>query len=161
MFERFGEFDSAEEINECAAGLVDEKDFDSLYEMAAENGLSRDDVDDYLEDIMGSLCNDRMAALGKLEVEEKALKATHVMVDWVSYIKTQCIKDEQMARAVRMKGKSLVGCMGAILKEAYNTRMKVPAEIVKAAGIGAGRVELGMPGMARVNEIIKSYYLGK
>ena len=161
MFEKFGEFNSAEEINECAAGLKDEGDEESLYAMAEENGLAKEDVEDYLDDAVDELCNVSMAALGKLEVEEKALKTSHVMVDWVSYIKTQCIKDEMMARAVRMKGKTLVGCMGAILKEAYNTRMKVPAEIVKAAGIGAGRVELGMPGMARVNEIIKSYYLGK
>lgn len=161
MFEKFGEFNSAEEINECAAGLKEEGDEKSLYAMAEENGLAKEDVEDYLDDCVDELCNVSMAALGKLEVEEKALKATHVMVDWVSYIKTQCIKDEMMARAVRMKGKSLVGCMGAILKEAYKTRMSVPAEIVKAAGIGAGKVDLGMPGMARVNEIIKSYYLGK
>ena len=161
MFEKFGEFNSAEEINECAAGLKEEGDEESLYAMAEENGLAKEDVEDYLDDAVDELCNVSMAALGKLEVEEKALKTSHVMVDWVSYIKTQCIKDEMMARAVRMKGKTLVGCMGAILKEAYNTRMKVPAEIVKAAGIGAGRVELGMPGMAKVNEIIKFYYLGK
>ena len=161
MFDKFGEFNSAEEINECAAGLKDEGDEQSLYDLAEENGLAKEDVEDYLDDVVDELCNTSMAALGKLEVEEKALKVTHVMVDWTSYIKTQCIKDEMMARAVRMKEKTLVGCMGAILKEAYNTRMTVPAEIVKAAGIGAGRVELGMPGMARVNEIIKSYYLGK
>ena len=161
MFEKFGEFNSAEEINECAAGLKEEGDEESLYAMAEENGLAKEDVEDYLDDAVDELCNVSMAALGKLEVEEKALKTSHVMVDWVSYIKTQCIKDEMMARAVRMKGKTLVGCMGAILKEAYNTRMRVPDKIVKAAGIGAGRVELGMPGMAKVNEIIKSYYLGK
>lgn len=161
MFDKFGEFNSAEEINKCAAGLKDEEDKESLYVMAEENGLAKEDVEDYLDDMVDELCNVSMAALGKLEVEEKELKATHVMVDWVSYIKTQCIKDEMMARAVRMKGKTLVGCMGAILKEAYNTRMRISDEIVKAAGIGAGRVELGMPGMARVNEIIKSYYLGK
>ena len=161
MFEKFGEFNSAEEINECAAGLKAEGDKESLYVMAEENGLAKEDVDDYLDDAVDELCNVSMAALGKLEVEEKALKTTHVMADWVSYIKTQCIKEEKMARTVRMKGKTLVGCMGAILKEAYNTRMSVPAEIVKAAGIGTSRVELGMPGMARVNEIIKSYYLGK
>ena len=161
MFDKFGEFNSAEEINMCAAGLKDEGDEQSLYDLAEENGLAKEDVEDYLDDTVDELCNTSMAAIGKLEVEEKALKTTHVMVDWVSYIKTQCIKDEEMARAVRMKGKTLVGCMGAVLKEAYNTRMSVPAEIVKAAGIGASRVELGMPGMARVNEIIKSYYLGK
>lgn len=161
MFEKFGEFNSAEEINACAAGLKDEGDEASLYALAEENGLAKEDVEDYLDDCMDKLCNPLTAAIGKLEVEEKATKVEHAMTDWVGYIKTQCIKDEQMARAVRMKGKTLVGCMGAVLKVAYNTRMDVPAEIVKAAGIGNCKVQLGMPGMARVNEIIKSYYLGK
>ena len=161
MFEKFGEFNSAEEINECAAGLADEQDFDSLYVMAAENGLTKEDVDDYLEDIMGSLCSPMQAALGKIEVEAAELKPEQIMVDWVSYINTQCIKDEQMARAVRMKGKSLKGCIGAIMKEAFAHQMKIDKDIIKAAGVNAGRVTLGMPGMIRVNEIIRSYYLGK
>lgn len=161
MFEKFGEFDSAEEINACAAGLKDEGDEDALYALAEENGLAKEDVEDYLDDCVDELCNLSMAAIGKLEVEEKELKVEHVMVDWVTYIKTLCIKDEKMARAVRKKGKTIVGCMGEILKEAYKTRMKVPASIVQAAGIGNARVELGMPGMARVNEIIRIYYLGE
>lgn len=161
MFEKFGEFNSAEEINECAAGLVDEKDFNSLYEMAAENGLTKEDVEDYLYDIMGSLCNPMQAALGKIEVEAAELKPQQIMVDWVSYINTQCIKDEQMARAVRTKGKSLKGCIGAILKDAFAHQITIDKDIIKAAGINAGRVTLGIPGMVRANEIIKSYYLGK
>ena len=39
MFDRFGEFDSYEEINEAAEGLFNEGDLESLRLMAAENGL--------------------------------------------------------------------------------------------------------------------------
>lgn len=161
MFDKFGEFNSAEEINECAAGLKAEGDEQSLYDLAAENGLAKEDVEDYLDDGMDVLCNPMQAALGKIEVEAAELKPQQIMVDWVSYINTQCIKDEQMARAVRMKGKTLKGCIGAILKEAFAHQMNIDKDIIKAAGVSAGKVTLGMPGMVRVNEIIKSYYLGK
>ncbi len=161
MFEKFGEFDSAEEINECAAGLRDEGDELSLYEMAEENGLAKEDVEEYLDGCMEHLCNPIMAAIGKIEVEEKELKPQQIMVDWVNYIKTQCTQDIEMACAVRRKGKSLKNCIGAILKEAFAHQMNIDRDIIKAAGVRAGRVTLGMPGMARVNEIIKAYYLGK
>lgn len=161
MFEKFGEFDSAEEINKCAAGLKEEGDEQSLYDMAEENGLAKEDVEDYLDDCMDKLCNPLMAALGKIAVEENELKPQQIMVDWVNYIKTQCTQDEQMARAVRKKDKSLKNCIGAILKESFAHQMTIDKDIIKAAGISAGRVTLGMPGMARVNEIIKSYYIGK
>lgn len=161
MFEKFGEFDSAEEINECAAGLKDEGDEQSLYEMAEENGLAKEDVEDYLDGLEVNLCNPLTAAIGKIEAEAKELKVQQIMVDWVSYINTQCIKDENMARAVRKKGKSLKNCIGAILKEAFANQMNIDKDIIKAAGVSAGRVTLGMPGMTKANEIIRSYYLGK
>ena len=161
MFEKFGEFDSAEEINACAAGLKDEGDEESLYAMAEENGIDRADVEDYIEDVMECLCNETTAAIGKIEAEGKELKPQQIMVDWITYINTQCIKDVQMARAVRKKGKTLKGCIGAILKESFDHQMQIDKDIIKAAGVSAGRVTLGMPGMVRVNEIIKAYYLGK
>lgn len=161
MFEKFGEFDSAEEINACAAGLKDEGDEESLFAMAEENGIDKADVEDYLDGCMDTLCNPMVAAIGKIEVEAKELKPQQIMVDWVSYINTQCVKDVNMAIAVRRKGKTLKDCIGAILKEAFAHQMQIDKDVIKAAGVKAGEVTLGMPGMARVNEIIKSYYLGK
>lgn len=159
MFDKFGEFGSAEEINACAAGLRDEGDEESLYDMAEENGIDREDVEDYLDGCMDELCSPVMAAIGKLKVEACELKPRQIMADWVDYIRTQCIKDERVARAVRKKGKSVKGCIGAVLKEAFAHQMQIDKEILKAAGVNAGKVTLGIPGMARANEIIKSYYL--
>ena len=34
-------------------------------------------------------------------------------------------------------------------------------EIIKAAGVSAGKVTLGIPGMARAKQIITDYYMGK
>lgn len=39
MFEKFGEFDSCEEINMAAQGLYEEGDIKSLRALAKENGL--------------------------------------------------------------------------------------------------------------------------
>ena len=39
MFEKFGEFDSCEEINMAAQGLYEEGDIKSLHALAKENGL--------------------------------------------------------------------------------------------------------------------------
>ncbi len=160
MFEKFGEFDSVEELNECAAGLKVEGDKESLYVLAEENGLEKEDVDDYLDDCMEHLANPLMAALGKIAVEKKRLNPQHIMVDWVSYIETQCTQDEAIARAVRKKDKSIKGCIAEILKAAFKIQIPIDAEILKAAGV-TGRVTLGMPGMLKVREIINNYYLGK
>ena len=69
MFEKFGEFDSAEEINKSAEGLKAEGDTESLLALAKENGIDEDDVYDYLDDVVDELCNPLMAAMGKLQVE--------------------------------------------------------------------------------------------
>lgn len=162
MFEVFGEFDSAEEINASAAGLKEEGDIESLYTLAKENGLEKEDVDDYVEGYVDTLvANPLMAALGKIEVEEKELKPEHIMTDWVTYIKTKCAQDERVAIAVRKKGKSIKGCIAAILKYSFGIRKTVDKDIVKEAGISAGRVDLGIPGMLEVREIIDKYYLGE
>lgn len=150
------------EINECAEGLKNEGDKESLYEMAAENGLEKEDVDDYLEGYVEKLITTPlMAALGKIEVEEKELKPEHIMADWVAYIKTKCAQDGRVAIAVRKKGKSIKGCIAEIFKYSNEIRKPVDKEILEAAGFKGARVELGMPGMAEVLGIINRYYLGK
>ena len=70
LFERFGEFDSAEELNATAEGLKEEGDMESLKALAVENGLEEADAEDYMDDIVPTLANRLLAALGKLKVEE-------------------------------------------------------------------------------------------
>ena len=160
MFEKFGEFDSAEEINESAEGLKEEGDTESLYAMAKENGLEKEDVDDYLDGYTNELVNPLMAALGKIAVEEENLKPKHIMVDWVDYIKTQCVVNEDVARAVRRKGKSIKECIATILKYSFSIRAAVDKDICRAAGVDNARVDLGIPNAAKVKELINKYYLG-
>ena len=41
MFEKFGEFDSSEEINRAAAAQLKEGDIEAVYAIAEENGLDK------------------------------------------------------------------------------------------------------------------------
>ncbi|MDE7247646.1 MAG: hypothetical protein K2N43_07140, partial [Lachnospiraceae bacterium] len=96
---------------------------------------------------------------GKIEVEAKEVKCTEIMEDWVEYIKAQCFEKQEVARAVRRKGKSLSGCIAALLTWSFKHQNPVDKEIMKAAGVTAGRCTLGIPGMARAKKIITDYYL--
>ena len=47
MFDIFGEFNSAEEINEAAAAQLQEGDTDAVMTIARENGIDEDDAQEY------------------------------------------------------------------------------------------------------------------
>ncbi len=160
MFDKFGEFDSAEEINELAQNLFNEGDIESIKALAAENGLEGWTVDNYIEGYEPVFVDAAEAAIGKIEIEQKNLKPKDIMVDWCEYIKTSSMEDEEMARAVRKKGKSLKSCIGEILKWAFAHQVDVDKDIVKAAGVKASKITLGMPGRAEAKKIIREYYLG-
>lgn len=160
MFDRFGEFDSAAEINETAANLRREGDLESLKVLASENGIDPDVLEVFEDGTLLYICDEMSAAIGKIEVEEKNVDCAEIMEDWVGYIKTQCSKDPQIARAVRKKGKSLAGCIAAILAWSFKHQHNVDQKILKAANVTAGRCTLGIPGMATAHQIIRDYYLG-
>ena len=161
MFDKFGEFDSAEEINETAAGLLEEGDLDGLREMAKENGFDEDDVQDYIDGIYPELANTYTAAWNKLEVEMKELKVCEIMEDWVEYIRIKMEEEEEMQRAIRKKGKSLQGCIAALLKWSWEHQNPVNKEVLKEAGVKDPRVTLGIPGMGTAKRVITKYYLGR
>ena len=161
MFDKFGEFDSAEEINKAAAVQLAERDTQAIYKLAKENGIDAEEVDDYIDGITTELVNPLMAALGKLRVEAEELKPAEIMEDWLTYIKGQCMNNAELAAAVRKRGKSLRGCIAALLKWSFANAKDVDKDIIKAAGISAPRVTLGIPGMGRAKKIIMDYYIGR
>lgn len=160
MFDKFGEFDSHTELNEAAAGQKEQGDHEALFELAAENGIDKEDAQDYIDGIADELATPLMAAFGKLEVEAEELKPYEIMEDWLSYIRIRCEEDKGMAAAVRKKGKSLKGCIGELLKWSFKNQRDVDKDILKAAGVNAGRCTLGIPGMGRAKKIITEYYMG-
>lgn len=161
LYEKFGEFDSAEELNMSAEGLLKEGDTESLIALAKENGIDKEDAKDYIDGCMDVLASPIAAALGKLEIECEELKPEQIMEDWLGYIRIQCTESEEMAAAVRRKGKSLRGCIATLLKWSFKHQKNVDKDILKEAGVNAGRVTLGIPGMGTAREIIRTYYLGK
>ena len=161
MFDKFGEMNSYKEINELAENLFNEGDTESLRVMAKENGIQKDFVEMYLQGDIPVLCDPLTAALGKIDVEAAELKPKEIMEDWVEYLRGQCMENDMLAYQVRKKGKSLKGCIAALLKWSFGNQQQIDKEIIKAAGITAGRVTLGIPGMARAKKIIMDYYMGK
>ncbi len=161
MFEKFGEMSSYTEINELAKNLLEEGDLDSLKEMAKENGIPDDYVEMYLEDAIPTLCDATTAAIGKIDMECAELKPKELMLDWVEYIKGLCMENEMIAHQVRKKGKTLQGCIAVLLKYSFKNQITVDKEIIKAAGVSAGKVTFGIPGMAKAKELIRDYYMGE
>lgn len=160
MFDKFGELNNCEEINELAENLFNEGDIDSLKVMAKENGIQEDFVEMYLQGDIPVLCDALTAALGKIDIEAAELKPKEIMEDWVEYLRGQCVEDDTLARQVRKKGKSLKGCIAALLSWSFKNQQTINEDIIKKAGVTAKKVTLGIPGMGRAKQIIKDYYMG-
>ena len=161
MFERFGEFGSAEEINETAVNLRREGDTESIMELAEENGIEAEIAEVFIAGDLLYLCDAMTAAIGKIDVECRELKPKEIMQDWTEYIKARCFEDGRMAAAVRAKGKSLKGCIAALLGWSFGNQIPVDKDILKEAKVSAGRVTLGIPGIGTAKRIITDYYMGK
>lgn len=167
MFDRFGEFDSAEEINRTAAGLLAEGDMESLKVLAEENGIDKEDAQDYAGGCVDVLATPLMAALGKIEMECRELKLQGVLTDWKDTAVELCTEDPELQKAVRKKGKCLKNCMAAILRFAFENKVPVSEAVVKATRVThngkeeamRGPVYLGFPNRRETKQIIRDYYM--
>ena len=154
MFEKFGEFDSCEEINMAAQGLYEEGDTKSLDVLAKENGLE-DMLEIYLtqtpDDITSGevwLCDPISAAIGKLKVEQKeASNWSFLADDVVGYLAGNC-DDEVFARAVRKKGKRIEKAAALVAEESKKHKVIIPG--------GGGTCNYCGP--MQGYQIIKKYY---
>lgn len=116
MFDIFGEFNSAEEINLAAEGLKKEGDLENLIILAKENGIEEEFVQAFIEDYIPSITDVTNAAMGKLSVEKENIKSQMPVRPIVDYLSTICI-DESIARTVRSKKKSLKECIAEVEKK--------------------------------------------
>jgi hypothetical protein len=166
MFDKFGEFDSVEELNRAAAAQKAEGDEEALKALAVENGLDPEDAEDYMDDVTDILATPLQAAIGKLQVEAKDLKIEGVLVDWKDSIVELCMEDETMQAAVRKKGKYLKDCLAALLRYSFEHKVQVSDAVVKATKVTHnGREEpmrrplyLGIPNRKEVKQICRKYY---
>ena len=167
MFDKFGEFDSAEEMNRAAEAQLKEGDLDAIRAIAKENGIDKEDAEDYIDGYAVQLATPLMAAMGKLTVEEKDLKLEGIVKDWKDSIVEQCTNDEQLAMAVRRKGKYLKNCIAELLRFAFENKVQISDKIVDVTQVmHNGKLEkmrkplyLGIPSRADVKRIVRKYYL--
>lgn len=159
MFDKFGAM-TFDELNKTAEGLKMEGDIESLILLAEENGLAKEDAEDYADGVVDTFVTPVEAALGKIRVESYHLNINlsttlSGMKNLIIYMISQ---DGEMQIAACDPEKSLAECLAKLVKEASRTRYKLPDEIAAAAGIPT--VYMGDISKERAREIIKAYYGG-
>ena len=167
MFDKFGEFNSAEELNKKAAELKTAGDLGKLKDLAIENGLDPEDAEDYMDGAVDTLTNPLMAALGKLDVEAKELELDGMLLDWLAELKSMCADSGAMAVAVRRTGNELASCIGAMIAYGFEHKTQVSDKIVDVTKVRHnGKLVplrkpcyLGAPNKAEVKKIVQAYYL--
>lgn len=169
MFEKYGEFDSVEELDRAAAAQLAEGDTEAVIAIAVENGIDKEEAEDYIDGCTGELATPLMAALGKLKLEVEELEIKGVLTDWKDSLIEECMKDTEMCLAVRKTGKCLRDCMALLIRFAFENKVQVSHKIVSVTKVtNNGKEEamreplfLGVPNKAEVKRLIKAYYLGQ
>lgn len=168
MFDKFGEFDSAEELNRAAEAQFKEGDEEAIYAIAEENGIDREDADDYMDGCMPTLTTVIGAACGKIRVEAKDLELKGVVSDWKDVLLEECMNSLELCIAVRKKDKSLKCCLAKMIRFAFENKVQVSDKIVNVTKVTnhgkeeslRGPLYLGIPSKADAKRIIREYYLG-
>lgn len=174
MFDRFGEFDSAEEINKKAAELKAAGDEDNLKKLALENGFEIEDAEDYVDGAIDELCSPLMAAVAKLELECKELGFKSTNRNWlvdVVDVLTEYAGDPKIAAGIRRKGKRLADYMAMLISYSFENKFKVPDEIVSKVKIRMhkdskpqafkGPLYIGIPDKLTIKKLALEFYVGK
>lgn len=168
MFDKFGEFDSAEELNRAAAAQFKEGDEKAIYDIAKENGIDMEDAEDYMDGVIEELVTVRSAAIGKLKVESEDLELKGIVSDWKDALVEECMESEDLCVAVRKKDKSLKCCLAKLIRFAFENKVQVSNKIVSETKVTnhgkeealRGPLYLGIPSKADTKNLIREYYLG-
>lgn len=179
MFDTYGEFDSFEEINARADELMNAGVRQGIIDLAKENGIPEEFAQAFIDGDIPYLCDAATAAVGKIEIERQETVLEGVLEDWISYIEAECQEDEELARAVRSKKKSLNGCIAELILASLLNQKQVDKAIMdivekrvqeekidlkKQTGIEPRWLQytkLGFPGMGAAKKLIRKYYLGR
>lgn len=166
MFEKFGEFDSAEELNRAALAQRNEGDEEAVRALAEENGLDPEDAEEFLAGDVDFLALPFNAAVGKLTVERKELRLEGVLEDWTNDLIDMCSENKELSLAVRRKGKELAEYIARIIDEGYEHRIKVDDRIVaktqQVKKIMGGRVlTIGAEDARTRRRLAMKYYCDK
>lgn len=169
LFKEFDNLDSAEEINQKAAELLEAGDVDAIRRFAEENGIDKEDAEAYVDGEEERMCSILMAAVGKLKMEEKELKIGGELSIWAGYVMEMCTEVKDMAAVVRKKDKSLAECMARLVRFSFEHKVRVSDNIVDITKVTQNgkeekmRKPLYLSGMTRADakRLIREYYLGR
>lgn len=164
LYAKFGEFNSVEELNRAAAAQKAEGDEEALVALAVENGIDREDAEDYMDDCIDELATTLSAAIGKLKVEKEEYNIKGVLSDWVDELVHMCTEDDRFCKAVRSKGKDLAGYIALTAESGYKNRAVVDPRIVTKTTsikniVGNHEFSIGIPDKKTRRELAKEYYL--
>ncbi|BCK01434.1 Cas9 inhibitor AcrIIA9 family protein [Anaerocolumna chitinilytica] len=116
MFDTFGEFDTVEELNQAAAGLLEEGDTENIILLAKENGIEEEYAKAYIAGDIPFLTDTMSAAIGKLTIEKENIKSQMPVRPITDYLCTLCTEDS-FATIVRSKDKKLKDCIDTVEKK--------------------------------------------
>lgn len=172
MYETYGKL-SLEGLNTKAEELMNAGDEDGVRSLAAENGLG-EFVDMYIKGETDYLCEDVMdAAMARLALEADDLGAEELMGDWVDYLNSLVMENEEFAEKIMNPEKSLKGCIGKLAVWSITHAEPLDKEIIeemKAAVTDAqlkklhmqrshlDYTKIGMPGVGTAKKLIREYY---
>lgn len=168
MFDKFGEFDSVEELNRAVMAQYKEGDEQAIYTIAEENGIDKEDAEDYMDGMVDVFATVTSAAIGKLKVEAEDLNLKGIVADWKDTIVEECMNSKELCVAVRRKGKRLAECMARLVRYSFENKVQVSDKIVKITRVTnhgkeealRGPLYLGFPNRAEVKRMVREYYLG-
>ena len=164
LFAKFGEFDSAEEINRAAKAQMEQGDFEAVKMIAKENGIDEMDAEDFIAGDIPELCTELSAALGKLEIEKDDIDITDMTYGaWTAAIQVMLSDDPELCRAYRRKEKRLAVILGMATVKCSKTRTNAPKKIVDEAKkldssipypLAMGAISIG-----DFKQLVREYYI--
>lgn len=166
MWEKFGEFDSAEELNRAALAQRNEGDTEAVRTLAEENGLDPEDAEEFLAGDVDLLALPFNAAVGKLTVERKKLRLEGVLEDWTNDLIDMCSENKELSLAVRRKGKDLAGYIALIIDYGFKKRITVNGRITDRTQqakqiMGSHALTIGAEDARTRRRLALEYYCGK
>lgn len=163
MFDKFGEVDSFRELNRIAKAQRAEKDEEALMILAEENGIDREDAEDFFDGVYSELTNAKLAAIGKLKIECKEYNIKGILQDWVDEIVADLNEDEALAIGIRRKGKDLGQLIADMAEYGFSNRTEVSVKIVeKTSQIkkmnGNRSFAIGFPDRVTRRKMVREFY---
>lgn len=160
----YKEFDSVEALNKEAEKLLKAGNEKEIINLAINQGIDKDEAQDYIDGIVDTFATANMAAMGKLSIKEKELKIEGILKDWMNTIRRVVLEDKDIAEKVYRK--SVEGCLTEMLAYSFENKVKVPDAIASVTTVTInGKKEkmrtpvyMGVPNSTDARQIVQKYY---